>query len=258
VFINKTLDLAGVVKLIPGRIGACPPSECRSSQFWAGFDCFEEFDVLFFFNDIRDCLVSNFFPKPDGLTDDLLVVHLRGGDEARLRPIHNQYYGQPPCYYFLSVIQQFKATLLLTDGISPSDGRWNPCHKLIIEAGAKTTEGDVREDFERLIWARNLVLSVSTFSFAALWLSPIRKKFWTFDNYFQIANVDLMHPKGCFKYFGDHQNCVSSKSYARDVLQEWGATDAQFDRLVRDNCTWTDVKGINRENWPFDQIKRVL
>jgi hypothetical protein len=204
-------------------------------------------------------LVANFYAKPAALTDDMLVIHLRGGDEARLRPLDqgNQYYGQPPCYYFLSVIRQFNKSLLLTDGIS-HDGRWNPCHNLTIQAGAQTTEGDLHQDLERMSWSRNFVLSVSTRSFSALWMSPVKKRFWTFNNYFQIEGVDRLHPQGSFKYFGNHWNCVASQNYTATVLQRWAATEEQFGRLLTDKCNWTNVRGISPDNWALGHVHRVI
>jgi hypothetical protein len=259
VFINRTLDLPGPVRVYARGLESCDPPLCRNSDWWIGFPgCLDELDVYYFFLQIRDTLVAEFFPEPEGMTNNTLVVHLRGGDEARLMPAHNQYYGQPPCQYFLDVIHQFPESFLLTDGVSPSDGRWNPCHNRIVTAGAKTTNADLRHDFEMMIWSRNFVLSVSTLSFAAMWLSPIKKRFWTFNNYFQIRDVAPEHPQGNFKHIGEHWNCVASPEYVQEVLQSWGATDAQFERLVRDECKWVTVPRVPPEAWPLTIVHGVL
>jgi hypothetical protein len=259
-FINQTIKLPYEILLIPVHDQVCDRPECRTTTFWYEFDCLDELDPLFFFQEIRDILVANLFPKPAEVTDDTLAVHLRGGDEARLRTRsadQNQQYGPPPCYYFVSVIRQFNDSLLLTDGMS-EDGRWNPCHNLILQAGAKATEGDLRRDFARMIWSRYFVLSVSTLSYAALWMSPEEKTFWTFNNFFQIRDVAPAHPLGSFKYVGDHWNCIASRDYTAAVLQSWGATDEQNARLVTDKCTWTDVPGIPEDTWPLRHVRHVF
>jgi hypothetical protein len=61
-----------------------------------------------------------------------------------------------------------------------------------------------------------------------------------------------------FKYFGGHRNCVASRNYTAQVLQEWAAPDAQFERLVLDNCTWTNVRGISQNTWTLTHVHRVF
>jgi hypothetical protein len=256
-FINTSINLAGDIRLSPELRENCDRPNCRSHDFFINFNCFEDFDTFFFFSQTRDIFAKTLFRKPDDVTDDVLVLHIRGGDHAVLKADPNIYYGQPPCYYFLSVIRQFNSSLLLTDGAS-EDGRWNPCHNLTLQAGARATGGDVRTDFERAVWAHNFVLSVSSFTSAALWISPITKRFWTFDNFFQLHGLEFAHPRGNFRYIGDHLNCIASKDYVDTVLQTWVSSDAQFTRMTWDSCTWTQIRRVPPQDWPISRREGVF
>jgi hypothetical protein len=252
--INPTLKSRSGIRIIPDDGLTCPRRRgCRRGRHWHGFSCLGDFDLLYHFADLQPLLLGLF--KRPSVTNDTLVIHVRGGDQLSVLSASNNLYGQPPCYYYLTVMAAFNKTMMCTEGMSP-DGRFNPCHNISVAAGAVWTQGGLRDDRGLMIYAPNLVLSVSTLAMMAVWLCPFRKRFWTFDNYWQIKNVVGPHPRGRFPLFGDHMNCVAPKAYVAKVLQHWRGTDRQYARMALGNCIFVKVPGLAPEDRPFAKIRR--
>jgi hypothetical protein len=89
------------------------------------------------------------------------------------------------------------------------------------------------EDFAIMAWNRNLVLSRSTFGYAAVWLSPFRKRLWTFHN------------PSMFAVFGSYSNCVADDKYIALVLNNWQGTHTQKQMMLDHNCTFKLVPGMS-------------
>jgi hypothetical protein len=114
----------------------------------------------------------------------------------------------------------------------------NPCVSVSLKAGAKFSGGDSeREDLSRMIYAKNLVHARSSFSRAAMYLSPIKKQFWVFHgvenrnwNYFDWT-------KRFFLEFGPHTNSVASKNYS-SMLGRWKHNDQQIQLIQTEKCRW--------------------
>lgn len=203
---------------------SCMASSCfnEGRLFYFKYPCFDDRDRLFMFSELRPALLTG-FPIPPSLKNDntSLVVLLRGGDIMRERP--HFFYGQPPCQYYLEVMAQYKSTMLLTDG-------GNPCELRVRSAGALRIPTNTLVNFAWMVYAHSLVLARSTFGYAAMWVSPIRKRFWTFNM-----------PR--FGIFGSYQNCVPTPDYM-EILINWTASPHQKRLIETGSCRFKNINAV--------------
>jgi hypothetical protein len=173
--------------------------------------------------------ILTFFPIRK-IDSDTLILYLRSGD-IWTGHWYSTAYAQPPCFFYTHFIQHFKNAEIIT-----TSDQINPCVNASIQAGAKFPGWiSGKEDLSRMIYAKNLVLARSSFSRAALYLSPIKKQFWVFHgvenrdwNYFDWA-------KRFFLEFGSHTNCVASKNYSQ-ILGFWKNSDHQIQLIQSEKC----------------------
>jgi hypothetical protein len=178
--------------------------------------CSSNQDRLFIFGELRPGILTC-FPRPSYLRSHSLVVHLRGGD---IMSHPHRSYGQPPCQYYMDVIRQYRDTILLTDG-------GNPCELVVRAAGALRPPADVIDNFACMVYAHHLVLSWSTFGHAAMYVSPLRKRFWTFRN-------------RQFGIFGSYQNCVPTANYM-EIVTNWTASANQKHLMQTGSCRFEKI-----------------
>lgn len=183
---------------------------------------------------IRDAWLDS-LPRPH-IDNDTLVIFLRGGKENWVHPAHIEF-GQPPCWYYLSVMKKFNRTIAIS-----MDYR-NVCLNITIANGAEHKIQSVVEDLATLIYSKNLVLARSTFSRAAMYLSPFKKRFWTFDAMSEDSQYPRWHHNHWYEEFGNHENCRATDQYRKDILDYWVVTDDHIKMILESNCTWEHVKG---------------
>lgn len=107
------------------------------------------------------------------IDNETLILNIRSGDIFK-NNIH-RHYSQPPCFFYTDLLHDFKNAEILT-----SD-KGNPCVDVAIQAGAKFPGLNLgTDDLSRMIYAKYLVLARSSYSRAALYLSPIKKIFLGF------------------------------------------------------------------------------
>jgi hypothetical protein len=150
---------------------------------------------------------------------------IRGGDVFQ-NPRLNA--GQPPCYFFTAVMAQLARTILITMG-------GNPCHDEMIRLGAEWWQGDIWHDQAVMIWARNFVLTRSSFALMPLYLSPFKKNLWTF------ADDTMWAQFGDLGEFVPHQRCDPREEYKRLVLFSWRASKEQIEMIHNETCTFREV-----------------
>jgi hypothetical protein len=130
----------------------------------------------------------------------------------------------------------------------------NPCANLAIANGAVFKRADFMTDFATMVWARNLVLSRSSFARAALYLSPFPKNFYVFHGYPNLINARWNDFRTRFLEHGDHWECRASKEYLDLIVPNgtgaWNSDDAQRTMLLTDRCTWHRVRLADRSYVP--------
>lgn len=169
------------------------------------------------------------FPKVD-IPDNSLVVHIRSSNIFKIRP--HWKYGQPPCNYYLDVINMKKWNKVI---LIAEDNK-NPCVNIV----APRTEGYVQrsfiEDFAYLLYAKNLVISRSTLTNAIVTLSPVITNLYSY-NHSRFFDVNFM-------------NCIPTDKYYSDVIKRWANSRFQREMLINsDSCkNWeTFPKIIERQ-----------
>lgn len=187
-------------------------------------------------NTVRSQLLA-FLPIHE-IDNDTLILNMRSGDIFEGRG-HSDYV-QPPCFFYTDLIQHFKNVEIVTT----SDQK-NPCINAAINAGAKYSGWiSGREDLSRMIYAKNLVLSRSSFPRAALYLSPIKKQFWVFHG---VENRGWNHfdwAKRFFFEFGPHTNCVASKGFT-PLLEDFHNSEKQIQLIKSEKCRWQKADSEN-------------
>jgi hypothetical protein len=178
--------------------------------------------------------------------DDMVVLSVRGCD-IFTSPFTN--YWQPPCSFYTDVQKRFKKSI-----VCASDDL-NPCVNKSIEHGAVWPGGTAKEDFARMVWARNLAIGRSSFPRAALYMSPFGKNFYVFEG--DGNSINSRWEMFFYRYLehGDHWDCRASQEY-RDMIVpngtgRWNAKKKQLNLLLRDKCTWTRVALSERSYDPL-------
>jgi hypothetical protein len=193
------------------------------------------------------------FPKAS-VPDDTVVMNIRGADAWIYQgkgPPGN--YWQPPCSYFTDVQQQFRRTLVVAgDKISP-------CVQILIDRGANFSGKDWVADFASMLYAKNFVLSRSSFSRGALYLSAVKKNFYVFEG--EPNSINSRWAMFMYRYFehGDHWNCEASDEYRRYIVPggvgNWTADAWQVEFIKRDRCHWQRAALKDRSFVPLPTSK---
>jgi hypothetical protein len=123
----------------------------------------------------------------------------------------------------MDVIRQYKRSILLTDG-------GNPCEFIVRSAGARRMPTHTIHNFGCMVYAHHFVLARSTFAYAAMWVSPLRKRFWTFG----IKD---------FGIFGSYQNCVPTADYM-EIINNWTASVRQKHMIQTGSCRFESIAAL--------------
>jgi hypothetical protein len=169
--------------------------------------------------------------------DNTVVMNIRGADAWNENPPSN--YWQPPCPFFTDVQDQFARTLVVA-----SDKR-SPCVQILIDRGAEFSGLDWKSDFATMLYAKNFVLSRSSFSRGALYLSAVKKNFYVFEGEPDSINGRWAMFTYRFLEHGDHWNCEASEAYKQWILPRgmgnWTADFWQRNLIRKERCHWKRV-----------------
>jgi hypothetical protein len=200
-------------------------------------------------NDIKPEILRH-IPDP-GINHTTLVMHFRGGDNMiRSR---SRYYGQPVCSFYTEAMdldQGHDKVLIVWEDML------NPCVRVCMEKGAvRGRRSSYIHDFSILLWSKRLVLSRSTFSRAAMYLSP-HKRIW-----YVFGGLDPTDPgRGTgwhvWRPLGEHWHCEPSKEFQIEVMENWGKSN--IPRLLTDRCNWFRAFGQNQKRWNFSELQLTL
>jgi hypothetical protein len=182
------------------------------------------------------------------VSESTLFAHVRSGDlfSEISRTEWTKLCGQPFCNYYLEAMRRdvgHKDVQVL------SEDRRNPCVDIMIQNGAKFFDHSrFIFDLALMIYARRIIWSVSTISKSVMLLSPVKKVFYTFNEFTGNGSKGRLYR---FWRFGPHEHCVPSKNYTRNVLSSnWMILPEQLELMKKENCSeWVTLPRPNKWNW---------
>jgi hypothetical protein len=174
-------------------------------------------------------------PKPN-ITDSTLVMHVRGGDIFPPAPaVPPNWYGQPMCQYYTDAMDKDRAKGSDRVIIVSYDRR-NWCIPVCEKKGAVHVRGSLAMDFSTLVHAKRMVLSRSTFSRAAMYLSPVEKIWYNFGSMglLDVSLDDRNHH--IWTALGPHDYCAGDYGFEKYVVLRWRPD--VYHKVLTDKCAW--------------------
>jgi hypothetical protein len=153
--------------------------------------------------------------------------------------------GQPCCKYYTDAIDKdsghSKVVIL-------SENRLNPCVDVLIARGGVFRDNSSwLTDLTMMVYARRIILSGSSLSKAIMLLSPVRKVFYTFNEFGPDGSKGRLYR---FWRFGRHWHCIPNTEYYQKVMNStWKVSDAQLGMMLTENCTWETLPRSGYDWW---------
>ncbi len=187
----------------------------------------------------REWLKLSKFDIKNDFGDDELLINIRAGDIMKDN-VHKDYGLLPLSFYEKLLAKEGKRAVFVGQ---LADNEYTRALRVRFPEARFMPPGKPRADFISLLGARHIVLSVSTFSWMAAWLSPnaikIHMPLAGFMNPMQRPDVDLL-PIDDRRY-----------SFYPHPLLSWIGSDEQIDNLISKDISLlefnrTDILKIQR------------
>lgn len=200
------------------------------------------YNWLFYFSYIRpeiriDILkneILNNLPKVN-INRDELFIHIRSGDIFKKSKEYDEFYSQPPLCFYETIIKnnQFRKIVII------SENRLNPViDKLTLEYPYIIfNENKIEIDIAYLVYAYNIVGSISTFINMLIRLNDNLNYFWEYN--LPTLNSKIIH---CHhSYFKPFKNITyfsmePSENY-KQKMEKWNCTLDQLEEMLNERCT---------------------
>ena len=204
---------------------------------------------LYFFNDSDKLLFSSFlFRKEIRLnflrneiisnlpifytSKDDLYIHIRSGD---IFTFPNKYYSQPPLCFYQNILynNKFKNIYLITFDTK------NPVIKKLINQFSNIiyTNDSLENDISKLIYAYNVVASISSFLNLIIQLNYNLKFLWDFNIYKTSEKILLYHyDLYKFPYHNFTIFRMEPSNQYREIMYNWKNNKIQNKLMVKEKC----------------------
>jgi hypothetical protein len=171
------------------------------------------------------------------VNNSILYIYMRGGklNEPSPRFWLN---GHPPCHYYIDAIKKDNASkvVVMSNVNYPS-----PCIEKV--GGLYEKPKSVWHDLAKLIQAKRIVTSRTTFTPAVMLLSEPKDAFYAF-----VSKVSMCDWKGHsilnddYERFGKHRKCKATLEYEMGVLKKWEANQRQVEVMMetKEGCIWEE------------------
>jgi hypothetical protein len=179
------------------------------------------------------------FPPLD-LDPELLVIMLRGGAAMWTLQHSAENYTQPPCDFYLNVLQNFSKVVVV-------GGDHSPCLTKIIKAGAIPIPWNDVHAARYMYYARNVVWGKTSRAHGGIALAAYPQRVWMFDTEWDKLQNPLWWRGFRPEEFGEIYECVPSDEY-RKALTPWLATEEQIQIVIEGNCTFRKIVPTNSTN----------
>ena len=176
--------------------------------------------------------IINNLPKVSTDINDL-YIHIRNGD-VYLRPELGRFYAQPPLCFYKKVIEYKKFNNIHI--IAETDD-YPIIQKILSEyKNAKYNKASIEIDASKLIYAYNLVGSISSFLTSLIKFNDNLQYFWEYNIYHEITKINHLHysiSNFTRKYIVYLMQ--PSKIY-KEKMYYWDRTKEQLDLMINDIC----------------------
>ena len=183
--------------------------------------------------DILKNEILNNLPKIETKSNDL-YIHIRSGDIFHKNKCHNQFYSQPPLCFYEAIIHNFTFNNIFII----SENRNNPIvNELLFKFPNITfSQNKIEVDIAYLIYAYNLVGSISTFINMIIRLNDNLKIFFEYD--LPTLSSKILHcHHSYFKPFKNIQYIKMKPSENYKIIMEvWNNTDLQLKAMYNETC----------------------
>jgi hypothetical protein len=191
------------------------------------------FTALSISGEIRWAVLSHFPRRP--VENSSVYLHMRSGDIWKwLPPVH---YGQPPCRFYLSVMQDIANS---SRAVAITENRGNPCLDVVLQHGAQWQQRPFEDDMALMLYATKLAVAMSSLSLAILQLSPVRKTIFLCEQPTRPGDNWLLSPDESYHEFGQLRICTVSAEFSKVVLRRWRNSRRQRKMILQESCNWTD------------------
>ena len=199
------------------------------------------FNWLFYFSYIKPEIridiikneIINNIPKVETSPNELFI-HIRSGDIFQELKNYNQFYSQPPLCFYHVIIREYKFSKIYI----LSENKFNPIiDKLIVEYPYIIfKENNIQIDMAYLIYAYNIVGSISTFINMMIRLNDNLKYFWEYD--LPTVKSKIIH---CHhSYYKPFKNITYYKMEPSDnykkIMEIWNCSTLQLETMINEKC----------------------
>ena len=183
--------------------------------------------------DILKTEILNNLPKIETKSNEL-YIHIRSGDIFHKSKYHNKFYSQPPLCFYEAIIHNFTFNNIFII----SENTNNPIiNELLFKFPNITfSQHKIEVDMAYLIYAYNLVGSISTFINMIIRLNDNLKNFFEYD--LPTLSSKILHcHHSYFKTFKNVQyiKMEPSKNY-KIIMDVWKNTDLQLKTMFNETC----------------------
>ena len=176
--------------------------------------------------------ILNNLPKPSINKNDL-YIHIRNGDIYNKRP-RGRYYAQPPLCFYKKVIQQNKFTNVYIIAVN---GNFTIIQKLITEyKNTKYIGTSIKEDAAKLVYAYNIVASISSFLTCLIKFNDNLKYLWEYDIYHRGTKINHLHHSvlNFTRKYTIYR--MKPSSIYLEKMNIWRKTNEQLNLMMNDTC----------------------
>ena len=178
--------------------------------------------------------ILNNLPKIKTNNSDLFI-HIRSGDIFEKAEAYNEFYSQPPLCFYKQIIKEYKFNKIYII----SENKLNPIiDKLILEyPDIIYNENRIELDMAYLIYAYNIVGSISTFINMVIRLNNNLKFFWEYDLPNRESKIIHCH----HSYFKPYKNVTYFKMEPSDnyktIMKKWNCSSLQLKTMIIEKCS---------------------
>jgi len=182
-----------------------------------------------------DVFKDEFLKNLPKLTTDIndLYIHIRNGD-SYIHPERGRYYAQPPLCFYKKVIEfrKFNNIFILAENDD------YPIIKYLLAEykNVKYNRDSIQIDASKLIYAYNIVGSISSFLTSLIKFNDNLQYFWEYDIYHKPTKINHLHYSiSNFTRKYTIYSMPPSKIY-KEKMYFWNRTKEQLDLMINDTC----------------------
>ena len=171
-------------------------------------------------------------PHPEIDKKDL-YIHIRNGDIYK-HPKRGKSYGQPPLCFYKKVIESKKFNNVY---IIAENDKYPIIKRLVNDyKNVKYNKSSLRQDASKIVYAYNIVTSISSFATSLIKLNDNLKYLWEYDIYHTPTRFNHLHYSiSNFKRKYTIYKMAPSTIY-KETMYRWGGTKEQLDLMINDTC----------------------